>query len=152
MKNEKDLEIVIAAAVMYENEIMLGLIHSHCAYEKSKAITYTKLYDEKTDYWGIQFGYITNRGRFVLAQTAWELADVAGFLDENPQSFTRYSEDYYDICGAHFDLIEAKRIIKEKCEKELKDATQTQSEEKINDIVIDNKNGSPKKLELKRKK
>ena len=150
--NETDLEIVIAAAVMYENEIMLGLTHSDCAYEKDKAITYTKLYDIKTDYWGTQFGYITNRGRFVMAQTAWELADVAGFLDENPQSFTRYSEDYYEICGEHFDLIEAKRIIKENCEKEFKESTEIQSGEKTSDDNIENKNGNSKKIELKRKK
>ena len=117
---ETDLEIVIAAAVMYENEIILGLTHSGCHYKKEKAITYTELYDINTDYWGVQNGYITNRGRFVLAQTAWELAVVAGFLDENPQSFTRFSEDYYQICGEYFDLVEAKRIIKENCEKELK--------------------------------
>lgn len=158
MKNEEnvlkenDLEIVIAAAVMYENEIILGLTHSRCAYEKDKAITYTKSYDIKTDYWGTQFGYITNRGRFVLAQTAWELADVAGFLDENPQSFTRYSEDYFNICGKYFDLIEAKRIIKENCEKEYKEATETQSSKKISDDNIENKNGTAKKIELKRKK
>lgn len=117
---ETDLEIVIAAAVMYENEIILGLTHSNCYYKKEKAITYTELYDINTDYWGVQTGYITNKGRFVLAQTAWQLADAAGFLDENPQSFTRFSEDYYQICGEHFDLAEAKRIIKENCENELK--------------------------------
>ena len=117
---KNDLEIVIAAAVMYENEIILGLTHSNCHYKKEKAITYTELYDINTDYWGVQTGYITNRGRFVLGQTAWQLADVAGFLDENPQSFTRFSEDYYQICGEHFDLVEAKRIIKENCENELK--------------------------------
>lgn len=149
--NETDLEIVIAAAVMYENEIMLGLTHSDCPYKKEKAITYTKLYDINTDYWGIQFGYITNRGRFVMAQTAWELAEVAGFLDENPQSFTRYSEDYFEICGKHFDLIDAKRIIKENCEKELKDSIESKNDEKTMDVTTETLNGKAKKIILTRK-
>jgi len=146
---ELGLEIIIAAAVMYENEIILGLTHSDCRYEKEKAITYTKLYDINTDSWGVKFGYITNRGRFVLPQTAWKLADIAGLLDENPQSFTRYSEDYYRICGEYFDLIEAKRIIKENCKKELKDTAEIQVNEKTNNVKTEDSN--PKKMLLTRK-
>lgn len=150
--NEANLEIVIAAAVMYENEVILGFRHSDCPYKKDKAITYTNLYDIKKDYWGTQFGYITNRGRFVLAETAWELADVAGFLDENPQSFTRYSEDYFQICGKYFDLIEAKRIIKENCEKELEDTNDSQNDERIIDTNTEKSNGKTKKIVLTEKK
>lgn len=56
---DSEYEIVIAAAVMYENQIILGLTHSNCHYKKEKAITYTELYNIKTDYWGTQVGYVS---------------------------------------------------------------------------------------------
>lgn len=135
---------IVASAIKSGDYVILGRTHSDCGSNMKdndgSRIKYSNYYDEDDYISGLQFGYITSDGYFVMPGEAWEIADKAGQIDTNMQSFTHYSEDFYSACSKEFDIPYARQKIRENLKLILQ-----REREKLNDMTISNKSYEEKR-------
>lgn len=132
---EQGFTTIIASAILRDDEICLGNTHSHCGNPESKHVV--KWIDEEDPEYRFlrtSFGYITSDGDFVDPETAWSIGRKCGLIDENDQSFTHFSEDFFTMCKSEFNLMLAKQKITEKYQ-----ARREAKEEKARKIYQKNK-------------
>jgi len=115
---------VVAAAKLYSSKISVGSYHADCLSDDE--FDYADVNDHHNLIFGKVhksiFGYVDSDGKFINKGEAWSIAEKNGLLDESPQSFTKYSEDYYRFGKSEFDIGYAKAKIKENLKIEKKKA------------------------------
>jgi hypothetical protein len=153
---EQGFETVVAAAIKFgAHKIAVGYSHSdHDCRSSGEAIPCTDMNLEHLwtygDDGGLNFGYYTSNGRFCRPGDAWRIAEKNGLMGnvESPQSFTRYSEDYFAIGSSEYDIPYAKKLVtqnierqKAKTKRSLVDAVfepdKNTKNQKLNEFVTD---------------
>lgn len=132
---EQGFTTILAAAFLCEDVIYLGCTHTQCTcFRPRYLVKWIDVEDEEYQDSKIDFGYITSDGDFVDPETAWSIGRKCGLIDENDQSFTHFSEDFFTMCKSEFNLMLAKQKITEKYQ-----ARREAKEEKARKIYQKNK-------------
>lgn len=115
---KEEITTILAAAIRCNGIIRLGYDHAGCANHIGRSeyeVDATADKDHIDDF--CENGYITSDGRFVKNEEAWRIALKNDLIDENVQSFTKNSEDFYRACKKYFDLMGARKAIKERLKR-----------------------------------
>lgn len=112
---EQGFTTILAAAYLSDDVIYLGATHSMCGgFNPRYRVKWIDEEDPEYIFLRTSFGYITSDGDFVDPETAWSIGRKCGLIDENVQSFTHFSEDFFTMCKSEFNLMLAKQKITEK--------------------------------------
>ncbi|MCL2587595.1 MAG: hypothetical protein FWE31_05190 [Firmicutes bacterium] len=141
---EMGYRTVVAAALLFGNKVRIGTEHAWC--DKHSEMEYSDMNPDHDFFFGhvhkTERGFIDSDGIFISNSEAWRIAEENGLLDENPQSFTRQSADYFTAAGSEFDIPYARAKIRENLElaraqKKADLVSAASGRDKLNEFVLD---------------